>query len=214
MMNRTKLIVAVIAFAGFASSVMAQFEGNIEFKKFTLTDTTKYIYYVKGSKVRLDEISSKTNKPTGSFLIDLAASSMTGLNHDRKLTYDVKPGTPVTVGGNPVVSNPKVTKMLLGVSCKELDVTNKDENTTVRYYVGGTKFDFFLKFLNLMNRKDKQASYFLLVKEAGDGFPYLSIQTDNAGKEIGRLEVTKIDKKVIDPSVFVGPKDYQKFEKN
>ena len=41
----------------------------------------------------------------------------------------------------------------------------------------------------------------------------LSVQTDLSGKEVCRLEVTKITKKVVDPSMFDIPKGYNKFEK-
>ena len=41
----------------------------------------------------------------------------------------------------------------------------------------------------------------------------LSVQTDLTGKETGRLEVTKITKKVVDPTMFDVPKGYNKFEK-
>lgn len=211
----TKLAVTVIALAGFASASLAQFEGTIEFKKMNLSDTSSYIYYVKGNKVRLDEVNLKSKKIEGTFLIDLTAGTMVSLSPDRKLFMDQKQGASVTVGGKPEIVNTKATKTLLGTNCKELVVNNKEENTTVKYYVGGAKFDFFAKFLKLMNRKDKQACYYLLLsKDAADGFPYLSIQTDNTGKETGRLEVSKIEKKVIDATTFEIPKDYHKFEKN
>ena len=211
----TKLTVTAIAIASFVSASLAQFEGTVEFKKMTTMDTTKYVYYVKGNKVRIDEIGARSKKVEGTFLIDLTAGTMMSLSHERKLYMDQKPGSPVTVGGKPEVKSTKASKSLLGTNCKEITVTNAEEKTTIKYYVGGSKFDFFIKMLKLMNRKDKQASYFLLLgKEAGDGFPYLSVQTDDAGKETGRLEVEKVDKRPIDAAMFEIPKDYHKFEKN
>ncbi|MCC6691631.1 MAG: DUF4412 domain-containing protein [Bacteroidia bacterium] len=210
-----KLIIVLLAVAGFASVSFAQFEGTIEFKKKSATDTTKYIYYVKGNKIRIDEIGSQSKKIEGTFLIDLAAGTMMSLSHDRKLYMDQKPGAPVAVGGKPEIKNTKTSKSLQGINCKEIIVSNVEEKTTIKYYIGGSKYDFFVKMLRLLNRKDKQSSYFLLLgKEAGDGFPYLSIQTDETGKEVGRLEVDKIEKKAIDTEMFDIPKDYHKFEKN
>lgn len=216
MKNLTKnLTIVVIAIVCSVSTSFAQFEGTIEFKKMTTMDTTNYVYYVKGNKIRIDEIGSKSKKVEGTFLIDLAASTMISLSHERKLYMDQKPGNPVAVGGKPEVSSTKDAKTLLGVKCKEVAVVNKDENATIKYYVGGAKFDFFVKMLKLMNRRDKQASYFLLsAKEADDGFPYLSVQTDNSGRETGRLEVEKLEKKTVDATLFEIPKDFHKFEKN
>ncbi len=210
----SRLLSTAIAIASFVSVSLAQFEGSIEFKKMTTTDTTKYIYYIKENKVRIDEIGSKSKQITGTFLVDLDASTMQALNTDRKLYMDKRPGTPETLIGTPEITKTKETKTLLGTNCKEFVVANKAENTTIKYYVGGSKFDFFRKFLKFMNRKDKSSEYFLLLKDAGDGFPYLSIQTDNTGKETGRLEVVKMEKKVIDPVMFEIPKEYKKFEMN
>jgi hypothetical protein len=43
-------------------------------------------------------------------------------------------------------------------------------------------------------------------------FPLRSVEFDATGKEISRMEVTKIDKKSLDASLFVVPPDYKKFE--
>ena len=46
-------------FLVLSTAIFAQaFEGVIEFKKLTTTDTINYVYYVKGAKVRIDEIGS------------------------------------------------------------------------------------------------------------------------------------------------------------
>ena len=204
----------IIAILGFSSYASAQFEGSIEFRKMTLIDTTKYIYYVQGNQVRIDEIGSRSKKIEGSFLINLKENTMVSLSHERKLYMDQKAGAPVKVTGSPEIKTTGETKTLLGMKCKEMFVSNKAEKTTITYYIGASKCDFFTKMLKVMNRKDKPAVYFLLLKDAGDGFPFLSIQKDDTGKEVGRLEVLKFEKKALDASLFVIPKDYHKFEKN
>ncbi len=214
----SKIAFSVFAFSVLALSSFAQFEGSIEFKRTNSVDTTKYVFYVKGTKVRLDEIGSKSKQVSGTSLIDLSGEQTTfkALNPERKLWMEKKPGSPVAAMGTPEITSTKASKLLLGVNCKEVVVNNKTENTTIKYYIGGSGFDFFVKFLKFMNRKDKSAIYYLLLKgNAGDGFPYLSIQTDNTtGKEVERLEVLKIEKKILDPVLFEAPKEYKKFEMN
>ena len=64
-----KLITVVVVMVAFSFTAVAQsFEGVIEFKKSSNTDTTSYVYTVKGNQVRIDEIGSKSHKVEGSFL--------------------------------------------------------------------------------------------------------------------------------------------------
>jgi hypothetical protein len=43
-------------------------------------------------------------------------------------------------------------------------------------------------------------------------FPLRSVEVDAAGKEVSRMEVTRIEKKRLDASAFAVPPDYKKFE--
>lgn len=199
---------------GFSSSASAQaFEGTIEFKKASTTDTTNYVYYVKGDQVRIDEIGAKSRKVEGTFLIDMGAKTMKSLNHERKLYMDQPtPASPV-VKGTCTVKKGQNVKNLQGYKCVEYVVTNNDEGTIISYYVADGKFTFFEKLLKQLNRKDKFSTYYLKITDIKNSFPMLSVQTDLGGKETGRLEVTKITKKEVDPAQFELPKGYNKFEK-
>jgi hypothetical protein len=197
----------------FSFKAAAQFEGVIEFKKASTTDTTNYVYYVKGNQVRIDEIGSKSHKIEGSFLVDLDAKTMKFLNHDRKLYGDqATPAAPVLKGTCNVKKGQNV-KNLQGYKCVEYIVTNNDENTIITYYIADGKFTFFEKLLRQLNRKEKSSIYFLQISDIKNMFPMLSVETDLTGKEKGRLEVTKITKKEVDPAMFEIPKGYNKFEK-
>src|SRR3989344_27082 len=95
-----KLILsALFAFTGMIIASAQSFEGVIEFKKQTTTDTVNYIYHVKGDKVRLDEIGNKSKKVEGSFIIDLKTNSMVSLSHERKLYIEQASGTPAVING-------------------------------------------------------------------------------------------------------------------
>ncbi len=190
------------------------FEGVIEFKKQTSTDTVNYIYYVKGDKVRLDEIGSKSKKVEGSFIIDLKTNSMVSLSHERKLFIEQAPGTPATVTGKPEVKKTGTVKTILGVKCNEYVVKNADEKVQVTYWMGSGKFDFFFKLLKVLNRKDKSAVYVQQLTSVDGMFPFLSSQVNlETNKEEVKMEVTKVDKKTVDAKMFEMPKDYQKFQK-
>jgi hypothetical protein len=189
------------------------FEGTIEFKKTSNNDTSNYVYTVKGEQIKIDEIGTKSHKIEGSFLVDLDAKTMKFINHERKLYGDQKTPAAPLINGNCVAKKGQNVKNIQGYKCVEYIVTNNDENTQVTYYIADGKFSFFDKLLRQLNRKEKSAIYFLQIADIKNMFPMLSFQTDLSGKEISRLEVTRIIKKEIDPSLFEIPKGYNKFEK-
>lgn len=209
----TTLVILLAATIALPVSVSAQtFEGVIEFKKMSDKDTTNYVYYVKGDKVRIDEIGSKSKKVEGSFLIDTKAGTMKFLSHDRKTWGEHKPGAPQVVSGSPVITKGAATKTLHGYKCSEYIVKNEAEGTQISFWVTGGKFSFFKPMIKLLNRKEKFATYFQLLNVKDGSFSFLAIQSDLSGKETGRLEVTKIEKKPVDASQFEVPKDYKEFK--
>ena len=208
-----KLFFGALSFI-ICTSVFAQsFEGTIEFKKQTLTDTVNYIYYVKNDMVRIDEIGSRSKKVEGSFIVDLKSGKMFSISHERKLYSEQSPGTPAVVNGKTEVTKTKNAKTLQGYKCIEYIVKNKEEGVEVSYWITSDKFDFFVKLLKILNRKDKSSVYFQQITDAEGMFPFFSAQKNSEGKEETRLEVTKIQKKIIDAANFEVPKNYQKFQK-
>lgn len=198
----------------FSLTALSQsFEGIIEFKKGTATDTTSYVYYVKENLVRVDEIGGRSKKVEGSFLVNLEAKNMKSLNHERKLYMDQPTPSEPVIKGTCTVTKGQNVKNLQGYKCVEYIVTNNTEGTVITYWLADGKFAFFDKLLHQLNRKDKASVYFLQIPDTKNMFPMLSVQTDLRGKETGRLEVTKITKKVVDKTVFDIPKGYIKFEK-
>ena len=208
------VLTSLLAITGMFAASAQSFEGVIEFKKQTTTDTVNYIYYIKGDKVRLDEIGSKSKKVEGSFIIDLKTSSMVSLSHERKLYIEQASGSPAPINGKPEVKKTGNVKTILGVKCSEYVVKNPDDKVQVTYWMAPGKFDFFFKLLKILNRKDKSAMYVQQLTDVDGMFPYLSIQTNLETNAVEvKMEVTKVDKKTIDDSKFEIPKDYQKFQK-
>lgn len=205
-------VVTIMVACAFSATAQS-FEGVIEFKKQSTTDTTNYIYYVKGNQVRIDEIGSKSHKVEGTFLVDMDGKTMMSLNHERKLYMtQANPASP-TVKGTCVPKKGQNVKNLQGYKCVEYTVTNQEEGVIITYWVADGKFTFFEKMLRQLNRKDKSSVYFLQIPDTKNMFPMLSVQTDLTGKEQVKLEVTKITKKEVDGTMFEVPKGYNKFEK-
>ncbi len=206
---------SVFAMTGFVTSTISaqSFEGVIEFTKKSTTDTTSYIYYVKGNSVRIDEIGARSKKVEGSFLVNMDNKTLIMLNHDRKIYMEQAiPSAPV-VKGKPEVKKGSGTKTIQGYKCQEFTVTNPEENTKITYWLANDKFTFFEKLLHQMNRKDKSSVYYLQLPDIKNSFPMMSSQTDLADKPLVSLEVTKVSKKDTDVALYQIPKGYNKFEK-
>ena len=205
--------VMILVVAGSPMAVAQSFEGTIEFKRIADADTSNYIYYVKGTSVRIDEIGGKSHKAEGTYLIDMDEKTVHALNHERKLYMEQPtPPAPATKGTFSVKKG-QTPKNLQGYKCVEYTISNTEENTQITYWLADGKFSFFEKLLRQLNRKDKSSVYFLQLPDIKNTFPMLSIQQSLDGKDQIRLEVTKIIKKEIDPAMFELPKGYSKFEK-
>lgn len=206
----------ILSFALFfiGATAFAQFEGTIHFRMETKKDTTKNVYYVKGNTIKLDQYGKRSGKVEGSFVFDLASKSIKFVNPARKVWGDHKSETPPTINGTCEITKQKTTKTVAGKTCTEYVVKNTAENTMIKYWITTEKFDFFVPLVKLWNRKDKQSIYFNQIKDLPKGsMPMLSIETTLDGKTtLSKLEVTKMEKKAIEPSMVSVPDDYKKFE--
>jgi hypothetical protein len=208
-----KSALSFILFMGIVSLATAQgFEGTIEFKQYTPKDTTLNIYYIKGNKIRLDQLGKTSHKAEGSFLFDLNASKITGLNHSRKVYNNVDVSKSVSNNKIDTVIKLKDTKTILGYKCVGYTVKSKTDNVQITYWMASGNFNFFTPFVVLWNRKDKASVYYRAIKDTKGMIPLLSVEADLSGKETGKLEVIKIDKKAVDASMLDIPKDFKKFE--
>jgi len=204
----------LFVFAGMLIATAQSFEGVIEFKKQTTMDTVNYVYYIKGDKIRLDEIGNKSQKVEGSFIIDLKVNSMVSLSHERKLYIEQTANPPAIIAGKPEVKKTGNVKTIQGMKCSEYIVRNPDDKAQVTYWMASGNFDFFFKLLKVLNRKDKSAVYVQQITNSEGMFPFLSSQVNlETNKEEVKMEVTKFEKKTIDTSKFEIPEDYQKFRK-
>jgi hypothetical protein len=216
MMNLNLLKKSALCLAlsfGITAAATAQgFEGTIEFKQFTAKDTTLNLYYVKGNKVKLDQLGKTSHKAEGSFLFDLTTNKIIGLNHSRKVYDNVAVSKNAANNKIDTIIKLKDTKTIQGLKCQGYIVKSKGDNVQITFWLASGNFNFFTSVVELWNRKDKASVYFRAIKDTKGMLPMLSIEADLSGKEQGKLEVVKISKKAIDNSVLEIPKDYKKFE--
>ena len=209
------ILTALFTFAGMLIVAAQSFEGVIEFSKKTTSDTVNYIYYVKGNKVRIDEIGNKSKKAEGTFLLDLDSNTYVTFSMQRTVYIEMAPAATPTVAGTFDIKQTGKTKMIQGIKCSEYVVKNAADKTEVTYWMASGKYDFFFKVLKKLGRKDKSAIYIQQLTNVDGMFPFLSSQVNlETGKEEVKLEVTKIEKKKIELSQFAIPKGYTKMQMN
>lgn len=183
------------------------FEGTIEFKKVKGGKQSTYIYYVKGDHVRLEEFGS--NKTIVDIaVINLKEEEVLLLSPERKSYMVLRASNSTKDMSQTKVEMTKETKTILNYPCKKWIISNASLNAKVTYWVTEGNYDFFVALLQALKRKDYHALFYQQVPAAVGFFPMVSIWTDMNNVELERLEVIKIEPKVLRGNFFDIPEDY------
>lgn len=196
-----------------STSVVAQaFEGVIEFTKTTGPVVTNYRYYVKGDRIRIEEIGARGDVQ-GIMLVDTRDRTVTAVSPERKLYMDV-PNMRLPKEVEAQVTKTSDQKQIAGYTCEKWLVKSPREDRQMTYWVAADEFNFFIPLLETLNRKDEQAIFFLQIKDSKGVFPMMGIEQKMDGAEVSRLEATSVVKSVQKASLFEIPAGYNKFERN
>ena len=146
-------------------------------------------------------------------LVDIKEHNIKALSPDKKLFMEIpyKPNAAEIARKDIQTKKTGATKNILGYPCNEYKVTSKEQNTEISYWLADGNFDFFHELLSTLNRKDNFPAYFMQLYNVDGTFPLLAIERTLQGEEKSRLEVTKLERKILDYSLFAVPKDYQKY---
>jgi hypothetical protein len=206
-------LVALLSLVGTCTALRAQaFEGVIEFTKTTGPVVTNYRYYVKGDRIRIEEIGARGDVQ-GIMLVDTRDRTVTAVSPERKLYMDV-PNMRLPKEVEAQVTKTSEQKQIAGYTCEKWLVKSPREDRQMTYWVAADEFNFFIPLLETLNRKDEQAIFFLQIKDAKGVFPMMGIEQKMDGAEVSRLEATRVVKAVQKPSLFEIPPGYNKFERN
>jgi Domain of unknown function (DUF4412) len=207
------LLIAGSSLVLLASNASAQaFEGVIEFTKTTGPVVTNYKYFVKGERVRIEEISAR-GEVQGIMLVDTRDKTVTAISPERKLYMDV-PNMRLPKDVETTVQKTADLKDMAGYKCEKWVVKSPKEDRILTYWVAADEFSFFIPLLETLNRKDEQAVFFLQIKDNKGVFPMLGIEQKIDGAEISRLEVKQVTKGAQKQSLFEIPAGFNKFERN
>lgn len=211
-LNLRKSFLPLFVGITLASTAVAQFSGNIEFKKTVGKIVVTYKYFVSGDNVRLEEINENGNID-GIQIMNLKTETVVALSPDRKMYMDVpnkRPSTELTVK----VNKTGATKTIAGLKCTEIVVTSEEKDRKVVYWVTDGNYDFFVPMLKTINRKENQAMFYLKIPGMDGKFPVLSQEyVLSSGALVSELTTVSVTKGSVDASQFKIPSDYSKFER-
>ncbi len=188
------------------------FQGTIKFTKTIGPVTANYTYFVKGDKIRVEEMS-ENGEIQGIMIIDTKANTVKALSPERKMYIDVPNKRPAR-DTEVYVQKTNNTKEINGYNCTEVKVTGKTDGREVTFWVANDDFDFMMPMLETLNRKDKLAVYFMNVPNLDGFFPMVGVERKTDGVELTKLHVNTVDKSELSAELFEIPADYTKFERD
>jgi hypothetical protein len=211
-LNLKKTFLPLFLGLTIASTSVAQFSGNIEFKKTVGKIVVTYKYFVLGDNVRLEEINENGNID-GIQIMDVKKETVVALSPERKMYMDVpnkRPSSELEVKVNKTGTN----KTILGFKCTEIVVTSTDKDRKIVYWVADGNYDFFIPMLKTMNRKENQSMFYLKIPGMEGKFPVLSQEyVLSTGALVSELSTVSVTKGSVDAAKFKIPADYSKFER-
>ncbi len=183
----------------------APFEGEITMSSIEPTKPAKTITYdVKGTKMRFEAPDSAGPMSGGYVIFDTTSKKMTAVQDAKKtamvmdmgaMGQGLPPGTP-PAGPKPTVDKSGKTDTVAGYSCEQWKISDPGGERTDVCVAQGISFP-------VMGRHGGG-----WMSQLDNSFPLRAVSYDSAGKEKSRMEVTKIEKKSLDDTMFQVPAGY------
>ena len=195
----------------FASTANAQFQGVISFEKTAGAINVNYKYFVKNENVKIQEINNE-GEIDGVQLVNLNDDKVLALSPERKLYLEAPPARKAAEMKVDVKTTEK-TKEILGKVCQEVVVINKLQDRKIVYWVTKGNYSFLIPLLNTLNRKEKQALYYLTIKGMEDYWPMVSSEyVLSTGDLVSELKTVSINESELEDVIFEIPSDYSPFD--
>lgn len=204
-MKQLLMSALVLVLAGSTASAQ-DFEGIVEFKKQEGTVIETTVWYVRGNMVRIDEFEPGSRMLKSCYLINTKDSSVRYLDHKAK-TASKYVGAKAKIPVGCRVENTKNTQELWTYKTTET-VVQPNADSTFRYWIHSGRFAFFRTAAYLVGPANSYLNYYWALEPKDNAMPMLITRENAAGKETGRLEVIRVEKRTIDEHMFNVPADY------
>jgi Domain of unknown function (DUF4412) len=213
MRSLSLLVLATLLALGGCNKLksLGEFEGEITMRTTAAGAASDMVVKTKGDRLRFDMKAPNGDPMHGVF--DPKANKVTVFLDGTKTYMDMdfsKPGaTPNVDGASGSVSKTGKHETVAGYDCENWTVSDPTKKRTELCIAQGIAF-FDVGGL----KAGPTATPSALAKEFREkkSFPLRSIEYDASGKELSRMEVTKIEKQSIDDAAFLVPPEYTKFQ--
>ncbi len=207
------------------------FEGAITAKLFSGDQSMEMRYAIKGTRSRVETQLSRGSAQTGVILMDLSSGTQTMLMPQTKTYMDMNLGGMAEMmvknagkdapGEDFKATSTGRTETVAGFTCEHW-IMGDDQNTDVclakglGFFGGGGQSGGVFEQLKKLAMGDKMKAQLEANPEfakfvEGGAFPLKIAQIEN-GQSKTIMEVTSVERKSLDDSLFTVPADYKKME--
>lgn len=195
---------------GSLESKVLNFEGSIKFIKETVFDTSYVVIYVKGEKMRVDEVNSRKTV-IQSLLIDLNRAQVIVLSPSKKLFKEI----PIQSNTNQTPEDFEIIKtqnrmQFNGETCYQWRVKDISRNTEVTYWVSDFEYDFFPQLLKIFRNPEAGFRLFSYIPDFQGNIPVLTVERTILRKKKTEIELAEVNKRELNDKLFRIPPGYQK----
>jgi Domain of unknown function (DUF4412) len=203
------LFILLVAVLTVTNKVYAQenFEGKVTFNIFDNGETHSMDYYMKDGKICFD---SNEKEGRGQFVMDPSSKQILIIMPDQKMYMEmpmpeakINSQTEKGMNENADFSNTGETKEILGYNAEKWVYKNGDDQgeAWLTKDIGS-----FIWFNNPMMNDESKPQWMKDLKEGG----YFPLLVTENGKKV--FEVTSIEKKSVDKSLFEPPAGFKKMD--
>ena len=188
-------------------SFASGFEGAIVMHATSPRGPTEMLFLTKGGKLRI-ETPGRDGQMTHS-IFDPEHKKLTLLLDSQQMAMQM--AIPEIAAAAPAASATTVTRTgrhetVAGYDCEDWDVAIEGGKREAVCVAQGLAFFDFMAMAGSTGGTSRSWAEELREK---NGFPLRAVELDATGKEISRMEVTKVEKRALDDSAFLPPPGYQ-----
>ena len=207
-MRKLLAIIIIVFNTGF----LFAFEGNIQLSRHSQYDTTYFVFYIKDSKVRLDEFSA-SGQLNKSLLVNLTTDNIVALSPALKIYTDITRKEDIPqVNQNVEVIKTSNYKIIEGKKCFQWRVRNRVLDCEITYWVMESELAIMDKLFHILDVAEGYSnipSYFKQIPENIGFVPLVAIERNLVREQKQLMQITSINESKVPERLFEIPKDYK-----
>lgn len=188
------------------------FEGNVQITLQNKYDTTYYIFYIKDTKVRMDEFNNG-GRLVKTLLIDLNTENIVAVNPSLKLYVDVPKKENFSTKSKQVnVIKTNNFKLIEGKTCYQWRVRNRILETEITYWVMESEIDAVKKLFKILSSAENYTSllsFFLFIPDNEGFMPLMAVERNLVREQKQSMLITSINERKLSSRLFQIPADYK-----